>query len=96
MNKRRVNESHKYRGNQAIGVCVRTNLLRGLTTKVREQNNVEMAETEFPVLLIVCFFCCCCCFHANLLKFSCFVSGKWNPSGLRAATGGSTLHRKKA
>ena len=56
MNKRRVNESHKFRGNQAIGVCVRRNLLRGMTTKVREQNNVEMAETEFPVLLFVCFF----------------------------------------
>ena len=56
MNKRRIHESHKYRGNQAIGVCVRTNLLRGLKTKVREESNVEMAETEFPVLLFVCFF----------------------------------------
>ena len=75
MNKRRVHESHKYRGYQAFGVCVRTNLLRGLTTKVREKDNVEMAESEFPTFF-VCLFLFLLLFSRKIIEVFVFCFRK--------------------
>ena len=57
IHKRRVHESHKYRGNQTFGMCIRTNLLR------RKYRKKQYRDTRDKISCLIV------CFYANLLKF---------------------------